>query len=127
MTDGSLTQLNLKWIGSPAVCWASYSIVVAGGVTSFRYSSAPWISPKLPSANSIVESWPSLTIRLGTGGLPVGLQLEPCPPCVPGPPKHGWKPTGVRVIAPVVGLTEIRCAPASNEYATMPRLYQFSS
>src|SRR5687768_15730224 len=115
MTDGSATQLNLKWIGSPDVCAASYSIVVAGGVTSFRYSSAPWISPKLPSANSIVESWPSLTIWLGTGGLPVGLQVAPWPPFVPGPPKHGWKPTAWREMAPVVGLTVIRCAPASNE------------
>src|SRR5690242_14024648 len=113
MTDGSLTQLNLKLIGSPEVWAEEYSTVVAGGVTSFRYSSAPWISPKLPSANSIVESWPSLTSSaFGAATVP---QVLPWPPLVPGPPKQGWKPTAVRVIAPVVGLTAIRCAPASNE------------
>ena len=69
--------------------------------------------PKLPSANSIVESWPSLTSSaFGAATVP---HVEPWPPLVPGPPKHGWKPTLDLLIAPVVGLTEIRCAPASNE------------
>src|SRR4051812_42767384 len=113
MTEDSPSQLNLKLIGSPDVCCAEYSIAVCGAVTSLWYSSAAWISPKLPSANSIVESWPSLTSSaFGAATVP---HVEPCPPLVPGPAKHGWKPTAVRVIAPVVGLTAIRWAPASNE------------
>src|SRR6478609_11036694 len=101
MTDGSPTQLNLKLIGSPDVCAEEYSTVVTGAVTSSRYSRAPWISPKLPSANSIVESWPSLTSS--AVGFAIVPHVEPWPPLVPGPAKQGWKPTAVRVSAPVVG------------------------
>jgi hypothetical protein len=51
-------------------------------------------------------------------GCPLGstqLLAELLGPCVPGPPKHGWKLTDWREIAPVSGLTEKRSAPASNE------------
>src|SRR5215510_14400627 len=110
MTEPSPSQLNLKLIGSAPDFSVEYSIAVLGGVTSCEYSSAPCRRPKLPSANSIVESWPSLTSRVfGAVAVP---HEAPWPPFVPGPAKHGWKPTCVRVIAPVVGLTEIRCAPA---------------
>src|SRR6187455_384751 len=105
MTADSVSQLNLKLIGSPLVCADENSIAVDGAVVSLAYSSASWISPKLPSANSIVESWPSLTSSaFGAATVP---HVEPWPPLVPGPAKHGWKPTAVRVIAPVVGLTAI--------------------
>ena len=67
--------------------------------------------PKLPAANSMAWSRPSL-IRFALQ-LPVlhraGLAA------VPTPAKHGWKPVSICDTAPVVGLVTKRLAPVSNE------------
>ena len=72
--------------------------------------------PKLPAANSMACSRPSLSrAERASGGFWHVWALLLAPPPVPTPAKHGWKPVSICDTAPVVGLVTKRLAPVSNE------------
>ena len=111
---GSRAHETINPTALAGIVWSDLRLIalIAGppamvaAVVSIAQSYADSIMPKLPLANSIAWSRPSLIMLV--------LQTPVSPP-VPTPLKQGWKPVICRVVAPVAGLVTKRSAPVSNE------------